>query len=79
VLQFRVPISQLEGLDYITLAGESPELRAFVNYYRGSGTDTPSDMVEGPMPGNLGGFMRGAAPRWFGNQVAFFGRYGSYP
>ena len=48
----------------------------FVRYYRGGGTGTPFDMVEGPMLGNPSAFMRGRAPRWFGNQVAFFGDTG---
>lgn len=35
-------------------------------------TDTPYDMVEGLMLGNPRPFMRGAPPRWFGNQMVFF-------
>jgi hypothetical protein len=77
VLHFRVPNSQLEGLNSLTFSGDSPELRAFVNYYRGGGTGAPYDMVEGPMLGNPGAFMRGTAPRWFGNQVTFFRDTGS--
>ncbi len=77
VLQFRVPNSALDALHSRTFAGPGPELDDFVRYYRGGGTDLPYDMVEGPMLGNPGAFMRGKPGRWFGNQVTFFGNTGS--
>jgi hypothetical protein len=76
VLHFRVPTAQLRAMNSQVFSGDSPALRAFVRYYRGGGTGTPFDSVEGPMLGNPSAFMRGQAPRWFGNQVAFFGDTG---
>ncbi|MEV0269540.1 polymorphic toxin-type HINT domain-containing protein, partial [Hamadaea sp. NPDC050747] len=76
VLHFRVPNARLEELNARTFAEGSPDLTAFVRYYRSGGTGTPYDLVEGPMLRNPGPFLRGAAPQWFGNQVVFFGGTG---
>ncbi|HZU56169.1 MAG TPA: DUF6531 domain-containing protein [Actinocrinis sp.] len=72
VLHFRVKQSDLDALNSRTFTETDPDLPGFVRHYRSGATDTPYDMVEGPMLGNPRPFMRGAPPRWFGNQVVFF-------
>ncbi|HEU5427198.1 MAG TPA: DUF6531 domain-containing protein [Actinocrinis sp.] len=72
VLHFRVKQSDLDALNSRTFTETDPDLPGFVRHYRSGATDTPYDMVEGPMLGNPRPFMRGAAPRWFGNQMVFF-------
>ena len=76
VLHFRIPTSQLDSLNSLSFSDGDSSLSGFVRGYRGGSTDTPYDMVEGPMLMNPGKFMKGASPIWGGNQVTFFGDTG---
>ena len=76
VLHFRIPTSQLDSLNSLSFSEGDSSLAGFVRGYRGGSTDTPYDMVEGPMLMNPGKFMKGASPVWGGNQVTFFGDTG---
>jgi hypothetical protein len=72
VLHFSVPVDALCGLDGLSFDADSPDLGDSLQEMRGGGSYS-YEMVEGPMLGNPGAFMKGAAPDLWGNQVAFFG------
>jgi hypothetical protein len=76
VLHFRIPVSQLAALNSTTLS-EGGVLGDLVRYFRNGGNENAFDMISGPMLGNVKPFMNGADPRWWGNQVVFFGGTGS--
>ena len=73
ILHFRVAQRDLDGLRFKIFTAESRDLEAFVRKYRaGAATDTPYDMVEGPLLMNPKPYLQGAPPKWHGNQVTFF-------
>ncbi|MDD9968251.1 MAG: DUF3990 domain-containing protein [Myxococcales bacterium] len=72
VLEFRVPRSELERLRTLDI-GSKPggSLARFFRHNRLGGRMHSDSVVEGPLLGNPGRFLRGEAPRLFGQQTTF--------
>ncbi|MGW1738873.1 DUF6531 domain-containing protein [Nocardia sp. NPDC001965] len=76
VLHFRLSLQDLNTLPSRLFTIDDRELAEFVRHYRSGATDTPYDMVEGPLLLNPKPFLQGAPPVWAGNQVVFFNNTG---
>jgi RHS repeat-associated protein len=70
VLTFKIPEADFNKLNGKVFNSANGEWEEFVKYNRSGGEIHNYDLVEGPMLGNPGPFMKGKAPKAFGNQIS---------